>query len=53
MSLAAMLEEIAKEQELEAAFESERRAVLAEAQDSAALEEWRLWETTLEDGLDA
>lgn len=53
ISLAAMLEEIAKEQELEAAFESERRAVLAEAQDSAALEEWRLWETTLEDGLDA
>jgi hypothetical protein len=52
MSLAAMLAEIAHEQELEEIFESERRAVRAEAQDPAALEEMRLWEATLEDGID-
>jgi hypothetical protein len=52
MSLAAMLAEIAHEQELEEIFESERRAVRAEAQDPVALEEMRLWEATLEDGLD-
>jgi hypothetical protein len=52
MSLAAMLAEIAHEQELEEIFESERRATRAEAQDPAALEEMRLWEATLEDGID-
>jgi hypothetical protein len=52
MSLAALLAEIAQEQELEEAFESERQAVLAEADDPAALEEMRLWESTLEDGID-
>jgi len=52
MSLAALLAEIAQEQELEEAFESERQAILAEAKDPVALEEMRLWETTLEDGLD-
>jgi hypothetical protein len=52
MSLAALLAEIAREQEIEEAFESERQAVLAEAEDPAALDEMRLWEATLEDGLD-
>jgi predicted DNA-binding ribbon-helix-helix protein len=52
MSLAALLAEIAREHELEAIFESERQAVRAEAQNPAALEEMRLWEATLEDGLD-
>jgi hypothetical protein len=52
MSLAALLAEIAREQEIEEAFESERRAVLADAQNPAAQEEMRLWEATLEDGLD-
>jgi hypothetical protein len=52
MSLAALLAEIAREQELEAIFESERQATLADAQNPAALEEMRLWETTLEDGID-
>ncbi len=52
ISLAALLAEIARERELEAIFESERRAIRAEAEDPAALEERRLWETTLEDGLD-
>ncbi len=52
MSLATMLAEIAHEQELEEIFESERRAIRAEAQNPAALEEMRLWEATLEDGID-
>ncbi len=52
MSLAALLAEIAREQELEAIFESERRARLADAQNPAVLEEMRLWESTLEDGID-
>jgi antitoxin MazE7 len=52
MSLAALLAEIAREQELEAIFESERRATLADAQNPAVLEEMRLWESTLEDGID-
>jgi hypothetical protein len=52
MSLAALLAEIAREQEIEEAFESERQAVLADAENPAAQEEMRLWEATLEDGLD-
>jgi len=52
MSLAALLAEIAREQELEAIFESERQARLADAQNPAVLEEMRLWESTLEDGID-
>lgn len=52
ISLAALLAEIAQERELEDAFESERQARLADAQNPAALEEMRLWESTLEDGID-
>jgi hypothetical protein len=52
MSLASLLAEIAREQELEAIFESERRARRADAENPEALEEMRLWETTLEDGID-
>jgi predicted DNA-binding ribbon-helix-helix protein len=52
MSLAALLAEIAREQEIEEAFESERQAVLADVPNPAAQEEMRLWEATLEDGLD-
>jgi hypothetical protein len=52
MSLAALLAEVAREQEIEEAFESERQATLADAQNPAALEEIRLWESTLEDGID-
>lgn len=52
ISLAALLAEIAREQELEAIFESERQAIRAEANDPEALEEIRLWETTIEDGID-
>ncbi len=52
MSLAALLAEIARERELEAIFESERQAIRAEANDPVALAEIRLWETTVEDGID-
>ena len=52
MSLAALLAEIARDQEIEEAFESERQAVLVDAQNPEAQEEMRLWEATLEDGLD-
>ena len=52
MSLAALLAEIARERELEAIWDSERRATRADAQSPAALEEVRLWEATLEDGID-
>lgn len=52
VSLASLLAEIARERELEAIFEAERQATLADAQNPAALEEMRLWEATLEDGID-
>lgn len=52
MSLAALLAEIARERELEAIFESEREVTRADAENPAVLEEMRLWEATLEDGLD-
>lgn len=52
VSVSALLAEIARERELEAIYESERKAVLAEAGDPAAEEERRLWESTLEDGID-
>ncbi len=52
ISLAALLAEIASEQELEEAFASERQARLAEAGDPTVQEDMRLWEATLQDGLD-
>jgi hypothetical protein len=52
VSLAALLSEVARKQEVEAMFESERQAVREDAQNPAALEEMRLWEATLEDGID-
>jgi hypothetical protein len=52
ISLAALLAEIARERETEAIFESERQARRAEAGDPAVEEEMRLWEATLEDGID-
>jgi hypothetical protein len=44
--------EIVRKLEIEAIIESERQALLADAQNPAALEEMRLWESTLEDGID-
>lgn len=52
MSLAALLAEMAREHEVAAIFESERQARRVEAGDPAAIEEMRLWEATLEDGID-
>jgi len=52
-SLASLLEEIASERELDMVFESERRATRVDARDPRALEELRLWESTLEDGLES
>ncbi len=52
VSLASLLAEVAREREIEAIFEAERQATRADAQNPAALEEMRLWEATLEDGID-
>ena len=47
-----MLADMAREREIEVIWESERRATCADAQNPAAQEETRLWEATLEDGID-
>jgi len=47
-----LLSEVAREREVEAIWESERQATLADAQSPAALEDARLWEATLDDGID-
>lgn len=52
ISLASLLADIAREREIEAIWESERRATRADAQSPEALAEVRLWEATLEDGID-
>jgi len=52
ISLASLLADVARERQIEAIWESERRAVHADAQNPEALEEMRLWEATLEDGID-
>jgi hypothetical protein len=52
ISLAALLAEIAWERAREAIFESERQAIRADAQSPDALEDIRLWEATLTDGID-
>jgi hypothetical protein len=43
---------MARERELEAVWESERLATIADAQNPAVLEDARLWEATLDDGID-
>ncbi|HTD57972.1 MAG TPA: hypothetical protein VK672_03675 [Solirubrobacteraceae bacterium] len=52
ISLAALLADMAREREIEAIWESERRAIDADAQNPAALDDARLWEAALEDGID-
>ena len=52
MSLSAMLEELAREAAREAVFRSEREAMRADAADRDALEEERVWESALGDGVD-
>ncbi len=52
ISLAALLSEMAREREVEAVWESERQATIADARSPIALEDARLWEATLDDGID-
>lgn len=52
ISLSALLTELAEGAERADAYRSEREATLAELDDPAAMAEYRLWESTLEDGLD-
>jgi hypothetical protein len=51
-SLASTLAELARQLEREAAFASEREATRRDAANPEAMAELRLWEATLEDGLD-
>jgi hypothetical protein len=51
-SVAAMLADIAREQEIEAMFAAEREARRLDELNPEALAEMRLWEGTLEDGID-
>jgi post-segregation antitoxin (ccd killing protein) len=52
VSLSALLTELAENAERADAYRSEREATLAEVNDPVALAEYRLWEGTLEDGID-
>ena len=52
VSLSGLLTELAEHAERDDAYRSEREATLAEADDPVALAEYRLWEGTLEDGID-
>jgi post-segregation antitoxin (ccd killing protein) len=52
VSLSALLTELAEQAERADAYRSEREATRAEADDPLALAEYRLWEGTLEDGID-
>jgi hypothetical protein len=52
ISLASLLADMARERQVEAIWESERLATRADAENPGALEEMRLWEATLEDGID-
>jgi len=52
VSLSALLTELAEQAERGDAYRSEREATEAELNDPNALAEYRLWEGTLEDGLD-
>jgi post-segregation antitoxin (ccd killing protein) len=52
ISLSALLTELAERAERADAYRSEREATLAEIDDPVAMAEYRLWEGTLEDGID-
>ncbi|HEY5193367.1 MAG TPA: hypothetical protein VIJ39_05780 [Solirubrobacteraceae bacterium] len=52
ISLASFLAEMAREREMQAVWESERLATLADARNPAAQDDARLWQATLEDGID-
>ena len=52
VSLSALLTELAEQAERADAYRSEREATLADLESPEALAEYRLWEGTLEDGID-
>lgn len=52
ISLSALLTELVESAERDDAYRSEREATRADAESPAALAEYRLWEGTLEDGID-
>ena len=52
VSLSALLTELAERAERADAYKSEREATLADLENPEALAEYRLWEGTLEDGID-
>lgn len=52
VSLSALLTELAERAERADAYRSEREATLKDMESPEALAEYRLWEGTLEDGID-
>jgi hypothetical protein len=52
ISLSALLTELADQAERADAYRSEREATLADLESPEAMAEYRLWEGTLEDGID-
>jgi post-segregation antitoxin (ccd killing protein) len=52
VSLSALLTELAENAERDDAYRSEREATRADMESPEALAEYRLWEATLEDGID-
>lgn len=52
ISLSALLTELAEGAERADAYRSEREATLADLKSPEAMAEYRLWEETLEDGID-
>lgn len=52
MSVAAMLEQLARDAARGAVLSSEREAARADALNGGAVEEERAWQTTLGDGID-
>lgn len=52
VSLSALLTELAERAERADAYKSEREATLADLESPEALAEYRLWEGTIEDGID-
>jgi len=52
VSLSALLTELSEQAEREDAYRSEREATLKDLEGPEAMAEYRLWEGTLEDGID-
>jgi antitoxin MazE7 len=52
ISLSALLTDLAEQAERADAYRSEREATLADLESPEAMAEYRLWEGTLEDGID-